>query len=477
MTGAASGALPNPEYLQRRSVAEHRARGVSVRGDVPLASHLSWPGAATRADPITILARQAETRLPELVPIRYGRMAASSFAFFRGAAAVMAADLASTPTTTLRVQLCGDAHLLNFGLFATPERQLVFSVNDFDETLPGPFEWDVKRLAASVEVAARDLGFKRRERSAAVRETVKAYRVAMLDFAERRTLDVWHSRLSGEELRDRLARANDSATRREIDKRMEQSSHRDNLAAFERFVERTDAGLRFGSQPPIMTPIEDLLDRPGRERYVDVIQTLLRTYRESLNPDHRALLESYHYMHIAQKVVGVGSVGTRCWVVLLIGRDHDDPLFLQLKEAQQSVLAPYVGDTAYESQGRRVVEGQRLMQSASDDMLGWYTLQALDGNWHDFYVRQLWDGKASVDITRITPEGLRLYGASCAWTLARAHARSGERIAIAAYLGDDHTFDEAISEFANSCADTNEADHDRLVAAISDGRIEAILGV
>jgi hypothetical protein len=310
----------------------------------------------------------------------------------------------------------------------------------------------------------------------AVGATVRAYRAAMSDFAKRRTLDVWHTRMDGEDLRARLTQASDGRTRHEIDKRMLQSSHRDHLAAFERFVERTEAGIRFGNHPPILTTVEALLEGEQRDRYVEVVRAFLQQYRESLRPDRRVLLESYLYVHMARKVVGVGSVGTSCWVVLLVGRDDDDPLFLQLKEAQQSVLAPYLGDTTYECQGRRVVEGQRLMQSASDDMLGWYGIQGWDGNTHDFYARQLWDGKASIDVTRLTPAGLRIYGESCAWTLARAHARSGERIAIAAYVNDD-SFDEALAQFASSYADTNEADHSRLVTAIADGQIDAVAGV
>jgi uncharacterized protein (DUF2252 family) len=472
-TAADSLPLPDAEYLRHRSLVEREGRGLGQRGDVPLETHAEWNPPAGRADPVAILERQSAQRIPELVPIRYGRMSASAFAFYRGGAAIMASDLAGTPTAGLRAQLCGDAHLLNFGMFETPERNLIFGLNDFDETLRGPFEWDVKRLAASFEIAGRDLGFDAHERKHAVLATIRAYREAMLGFAKQRNLDVWYARLSAEALQENLAGLADRASAKEAKKRINQALTRDHLRAYDRLVDRSGPSLRFASKPPLIVPIEELLDPEMRERYVDVVGTFLRQYRESLTPERRMLAESYRYLHMARKVVGVGSVGTRSWIVLLIGRDDDDPLLLQLKEAKPSVLAPYAGETTYETQGRRIVEGQRLMQAASDHMLGWYRLHAFDNEEHDFYVRQLWDGKASIDVSRLTPKGLAVYGESCGWTLARGHARSGDRVAIAAYLGANDTFDHALTSFATAYADTNDADHARLCEAIAEGRVPA----
>ncbi|MGZ4325172.1 MAG: DUF2252 domain-containing protein [Solirubrobacteraceae bacterium] len=469
--------LPDPDYLTRRSLAERVADGRSVRRKAPLERHARWATTAKRSDPIAILDRQAAQRIPELVPIRYGRMAVSAFAFYRGAAAIMAADLSDTAHCGLRAQLCGDAHLLNFGMFETPERSLTFGLNDFDETLPGPIEWDVKRLAASIEIAARDLGFGAVARERVVRATVRAYREAMLDFAEQSNAAVWFARLPAESLHARLEGFADRKSSREAKKRIRQALRRDHLHAFDRLVEHDDKTIRFVHRPPLIVPIEELLDSEQRERYHEVIRSFLHQYRESLSPARRTLIESYRYVHIARKVVGVGSVGTRAWIVLFTGRDEHDPLILQLKEAEASVLAPYAGDTAYESQGRRVVEGQQLMQAASDPMLGWYHLQAWDGDYHSFYVRQLWDGKASIDVAQLSPKGLRVYGESCGWTLARGHARSGDRVAMAAYLGEQDTFDRAVTEFAAAYADTNGADHQRLLEAIDDGTINAIQDV
>lgn len=466
--------LPDAEYLPQTSITERVAHGRTMRRSAPLRQHAECPRVKVRADPLEILESQAAHRIPELVPLRCGRMASSAFAFFRGAAAVMAADLAGTACAGLRAQLCGDAHLSNFGMFETPERTLVFGLNDFDETLPGPVEWDIKRLAASVEIAGRELEFDASSREGAVRATARAYREALLEFAEARNLHVWYARLPAAELRDRLGQRADRRSGREADKRIRQAMRRGHLSAFEHLVESPDGSPRFVARPPLLVPIEELLDQTQRERYVEVVQAFLRQYRESLQPDRRTLVESYRYVHMARKVVGVGSVGTRAWVVLLVGHDANDPLILQLKEAQRSVLAPYAGETTYESQGRRVVEGQRLMQSASDPLLGWYDLLAWDGLHHDFYVRQLWDGKASVEIAQLTADGLRVYGESCGWTLARGHARSGDRVAMAAYLGEHDTFDRAIVEFAAAYAEINEADHARLVEAIGDGRIAAV---
>ena len=469
--------LPDAEYLKHGTVKHRLAHGKRLRQKVPLESHASHIAGPDRADPVSVLEGQATSRLPDLIPIRYGRMAASAFAFYRGGAAIMAADLSVTPISGFRAQLGGDAHLVNFGMFETPERRLIFGLNDFDETLPGPIEWDVKRLAASIEIAGRDMGFTQIERTAAVLDSIRAYREAMLEFTEMRNLDVWYAHLPAADLYTRLDELADRKSAKEASKRIEQALRRDHLHAFERLIERTDDGLRFASHPPLLTPIDELLDGEQREEYVGVIQDFLHQYRQSLHVDRRMLMESYRYVHMARKVVGVGSVGTRAWVVLLLGRDDDDPVLLQLKEAQQSVLAPYAGETTFKSQGRRVIEGQRLMQAASDHVLGHYQLQGWDGESHDFYVRQMWDGKASIDVARLTARGLAVYGEACGWTLARGHARSGDRIAMAGYLGVEEVFEQAIAEFASSYADTNERDHARLLQAIADGEVTAISGI
>jgi uncharacterized protein (DUF2252 family) len=469
--------LPDPEYLPKLTLDEREARGRALRREVPIERHGAWRPAGARSDPVAILERQSAERIPELVPIRYGRMAASAFAFFRGGAAIMAADLAGMAVAGITAQLCGDAHLMNFGLFETPERSLVFGLNDFDETLPGPVEWDMKRLAASVEIAGRDLGFTPSDREEAVVSTLRAYREAMHAFAAQRDLDVWYSALPAKELQARLSANADPQSGKEVKREVRKALHRDHLRAFDRLIETVDGEVRFVHEPPLLVPVEELLDDEQRTRYVEVIQSFLSQYRESLPPHTRALAERYRFKHIARKVVGVGSVGTRAWVVLLMGRDSTDPLVLQLKEAKRSVLEPYTAPSVFPSQGERVVEGQRFMQAASDSMLGWYHLQAWDGLEHDFYVRQLWDGKSSIDVSHLTPAGLRAYGEACGWTLARGHARSGDRVALAAYLGEDDAFDRALAGFAITYADVNEADHADLLKAIDEGRIEATLGI
>jgi uncharacterized protein (DUF2252 family) len=465
--------LPDVEPLPPMSPPERVARGVAARGRVPLARHRAWRPGPDRPDALEILQRQATTRDAALVPLRYSRMAASAFAFFRGAAAIMASDLSTTPVTGLRAQLCGDAHLANFGIFDTPERSHLFDINDFDETLPGPWEWDVKRLAASIEVAGRDLGFDRAARRSAVLACVAAYRMRMRELAEMGNLEVWHSRIGASDLLERIAEERDAGLSKKVARDVAKGLQRNHLTAFGKLIEREDGELRFASRPPLLVPIEELLDDAGRRRYVEVIRTFLTQYRDSLPSAHRALLDGYRYVHLARKVVGVGSVGTRSMVVLMVGRDEGDPLLLQLKEAKRSVLEPYVGLSTFDQKGQRVVEGQRLMQAASDPLLGWYRLRALDGKRHDFYVRQMWDGKASVDVTKLSSRGLARYGEVCALTLARAHARTGFRISISAYLGDDDEFDEAVADFAAAYADVTEADHARLVAAIESGRIQA----
>jgi len=473
----AVGELPDPDYLPRLTIGERVARGRGMREEVPLERHARWAPSTDRCDTLPILQRQGAERTAELVPIRYGRMVASSFAFFRGGAAVMAADLCTTPTSGLRAQLCGDAHLLNFGIFDTPERALIFGLNDFDETLPGPFEWDVKRLAASVEIAGRDLGFTPAECEAAVLATVRSYREAMLDFAQRRNLEVWTARLEAKDLERRMSEVAGHQTHQVVKKAIHKSLSHDHLTAFDKLITQTDGELRFVSNPPLVLPVEELLDEQERERYVEVVSSFLEQYRTSLPPHLRYLVESYRFARMARKVVGVGSVGTRCWVVLMVGRDASDPLLLQMKQANRSVLEPYAGRSLYESEGRRVVEGQRFMQTATDSLLGWYRLKSWDGFMRDFYVRQLWDGKSSIDVARLTPKGLLAYGEACGWTLARGHARSGDRVAMAAYLGEDDTFERAVAQFASAYAVVNDQDHALLAKEIKKGRIPAVVGV
>jgi uncharacterized protein (DUF2252 family) len=451
---------------------ERAAAGRAARSEVRRSSHAAWEPAAGRADPVATLEQQARSRVPELVPIRYGRMSASPFAFFRGAAAVMAADLAATPVSGLRVQACGDAHLSNFGAFAAPDRRLVFDLNDFDETLPGPWEWDVKRLAASFAIAGRENGLKRKERATSLLTAGRSYREAMRTFASQTNLDVWYSRLDVESVLGEIEAADPDAVKR-VRKGVAKARTKDSLRALEKLTHRVDGELRIVSEPPLIVPVEELMapeeTRDLRETFVH----LLEIYRESLPADRQHLLDGYNFRHIARKVVGVGSVGTRAWVVLLTGADDSDPLFLQAKEAEASVLEPYAGASRYKNHGRRVVEGQRLMQAASDIFLGWCPAVGLDGRDRDFYVRQLWDWKRSVEVERLSPSGLEVYARMCGWTLARAHARSGDRIAIAAYLGGGDAFDRAIAEFSESYADQSERDHAALVAAIDDGRIES----
>jgi uncharacterized protein (DUF2252 family) len=454
-------------------VSERAAAGRAARSRAPRSSHGDWAPAAGRQDPIAILEAQASSRVPELIPIRHGRMAVSPFTFFRGAAAVMAADLAVTATSGLRVQACGDAHLSNFGVFAAPDRRLVFDLNDFDETLPGPWEWDVKRLAASFEIAARENGFKRKQRDTILLAVGRRYREAMCGFARLRNLEVWYARLDEDAIRAQIRQAGQKLTRR-VEKGAAKARAKDSLRALDRLTHRVDGELRIVSQPPLVVPIEELL--PDEERKADVeamVRGVIESYAESLKDDRRRLLESYTFRHIAHKVVGVGSVGTRAWIILLTGRDDEDPLFLQAKEAQPSVLEPYAGDSEFDNHGRRVVEGQWLMQAASDSFLGWCPATGIDGKRRDFYVRQLWDGKGSTDVEAMAPQAMEVYAQICGWTLARAHARSGDAVAIGGYLGSGDAFDRAIAEFSRLYADQNERDHAALLAAIDSGRLQA----
>lgn len=464
----------------RLTPAERAQRGKRARAAVPRQRHAEFVPRADRADPIGLLEQQAAGRLPDLVPVRYGRMAQSPFAYYRGAAMPMAHDLAATPVSGLAVQACGDAHLSNFGVFGSPERRLLFDINDFDETLPGPWEWDVKRLAASLEVAARENGYPRKERQQIVLAAASGYRRAMREFAAMGNLDVWYARADVDQLRAQMAGQLKAMQRKRLDKGLAKARTRDSMQALNTLTSTADGEPRIAADPPLIVTARDLVPGEGeRSEIIESVSRLVTSYKRTLESDRKTLLDRYVLVDLARKVVGVGSVGTRCWIILLLGRDASDPLFLQVKEAVESVLAPYAGASTYDNQGHRVVAGQRLMQAASDIFLGWQRNPAGidDSQPHDFYVRQLRDWKFSVDIAMMIPRGMRQYAALCGWTLARAHARSGDRIAIAAYLGGADVFDRAIAEFAVAYADQNERDYSRLLGAIETGRVPAKRGV
>ena len=428
-----------------------------------------------RPDPIGLLEEQAKARVPELVPIRRGRMMVSPFTYYRGAALPMASDLATTPVSGLAVQACGDAHLSNFGIFGSAERLLVFDVNDFDETTPGPWEWDVKRLAASMEVAARGNGFGGKDRREIVTATVASYRQAMRDFAKMTNLDVWYAHADLDQLKAQFDSQMKTRQRKMVDKGMAKARTRDSMQEVAKLTRMVDGRPRIISDPPLLVPIDELLPKDqDRDAFWAQLTGLIGKYRRTLETDRRYLLEQYQAVDMARKVVGVGSVGTRCWIVLMLGRDESDPLFLQVKEAEASVLSRFVGASKYANMGQRVVAGQRLMQATSDIFLGWQRNEdGLDGKPHDFYIRQLRDWKYSIVIEALIPRGMRIYGELCGWALARAHARSGDRIAIAAYLGGSDVFDRAITQFAAAYADQNERDHQSLVDAVAAGRLTA----
>ena len=421
-----------------------------------------------------LLLGQAKTRVPELVPVRHGRMLVSAFTFYRGAALPMAADLASTPASGLRVQLCGDAHLSNFGAFASPERRLVFDVNDFDETLPGPFEWDVKRLAASLAVAGRDNGFPARARRKIALAAAEGYRTAMRAFAQQPFLDVWYAHLDIEPAFAQF-RAQLKAKRFKAAEALLAKAHTsDSMKAVGKLTAMVDGQRRIVSDPPMIVPIEEVFAGVQAEAIYQLLGTVLGKYRRTLQSDRRHLLEQFTLVQVARKVVGVGSVGTRAWVLLMDAADGVEPLFLQAKEAQPSVLAEYAGRSQYANQGERVVAGQHLMQAQSDIFLGWTRVpNPVDGVDRDFYVRQLKDWKFSLPIEQMLPEGMTVYAGLCGWTLARAHARSGDRVALAAYLGGSAKFDQAIADFAETYADQNERDYAALQAAVKDGKAQA----
>ena len=471
----AGGSRPSP--APHFTPAERAARGRAAREELPRSAHADWEPWPRRHDPIDLLEEQAETRLPELRPIRYGRMLVSPFAFFRGAAYLMAADLADGPRTGLHTQLCGDAHLSNFGIFAAPDRRRVFSINDFDETLPGPFEWDVKRLAASLAVAARDRGFQAAIRRSLVVAAVGEYRTAMARFAAMRNIDVWYTRLDVSGIVEHLGAHASRKQMKRFQANVAEVRTKDSLRALRKMCRVVDGELRIVGNPPLVTPIEDVLPGAEQGHLEDVVRRMVETYARSLPRHRRNLLESYRYVHAARKVVGVGSVGARAWILLLVGRDGDDPLFLQFKEAQASVLEPFLGKSEYAQHGQRVVEGQRMMQASPDIMLGWERIATIDGQQRDFYIRQLWDAKGSADVDLMDARELTAYGRTCGWTLARAHARSGDRIAIAAYLGKGGSFDDAMAAFAERYADQNERDHAALAEAARSGRVDVQMGV
>lgn len=493
------------------TLEERRARGAQARTRTPRAAHSGWTPAAGRPSPVTLLVSQETTREPDLVPVRHGRMMVSPFTFYRGAAKIMAEDLKDTPTAGLDVQLCGDAHLLNFGVFGSPERRLVFDLNDFDETLPGPFEYDVKRMAASFVIAARDAALSQAEALDAALAAVAAYREAMASFAQQRTMDIWYASLDEDEIKRAVgavvaestsaaktaksaksakpgkqakkdAGPRDAKSQAKMAKRAERTlaqvsakaRTRDSLQALSKLCERVDGQYRIVSQPPVVVPLRDVAPGLIPGNLDAILRQQFHDYRATLQPDRRHLLEQFEIVDVARKVVGVGSVGTRCFIALLQGRDADDPLFLQAKEATASVLEGHLPRSKYRNSGQRVVQGQRLMQAVSDIFLGW--TRGADVVRH-YYWRQLRDMKGSIETEGATPLGLLLYARACGWTMARAHARSGDPVAIGAYLGSGDSFDRAIADFSQRYADQNERDYEEFVSAIKDGKLEAVEGV
>ncbi len=469
------------------SVDERKAHGKQARSESPLSGHAGWAPAADRPDPVALLEEQNATREADLVPVRHGRMMVSPFTFYRGAAKIMAADLKATPRAGLTTQLCGDAHLSNFGVFASPERNLLFDLNDFDETLPGPFEYDVKRMSASFTIAARNNGFTKAETQSITQTSVRAYREAMTGFAQMRTMDIWYAHLSEADLMAGIKAAL-SAQKSKPDKKVVERAERtakrsaskartrDSLQALSKLAEHVDGQYRIVSQPPIIIPARDVRKSYGMdvEQLEEAMRDQFRRYRATLQEDRRHLLERFEVIDMARKVVGVGSVGTRAFIVLLQGRDQQDPLFLQVKEATTSVLEDHLPKSRFKEPGERVVQGQRLMQAASDIYLGW--TKGVEEGRH-LYWRQLRDMKGSAEVETMKPYGLDWYAHQCGWTLARAHARSGDSVAIAAYLGKSTDFDKSITDFSARYADQNDKDYKAFAAAIKSGRLEAVEGV
>ena len=472
--------------IEHPSVAERKARGKGLRDTCSPKSHAGWVPAQDRPDPVALLEEQNKTREQDLVPVRHGRMMVSPFTFYRGAAKIMAADLKDTPRAGLVVQLCGDAHLSNFGVFASPERTLLFDLNDFDETLPGPFEYDVKRMSASFTIAGRNNGFTKAETRSATLASVQAYREAMAGFAQMGTMDIWYARLSEKELLaeiKNLARSETGVGKKELKKGEKgakaiaaKARTRDSLQALSKLAELVDGKYQIVSQPPIVIPLKDLPALAGMspDEVRHLIHQQFRAYRSTLQNDRRHLLERFEVIDVARKVVGVGSVGTRAFIVLLQGRDQQDPLFLQVKEATRSVLEDHLPKSRFKQPGERVVDGQRMMQAASDIYLGW--TKGVEEN-RFLYWRQLRDMKGSVVVENMPPANLAFYAQQCGWTLARAHARSGDPVAIAAYLGKGDGFDRSITDFAERYADQNDKDFQAFVDAVHSGRLEAVEGI
>ena len=503
------GAVPRIRRIKHLSLDERLNQGRTARDGTPPSCHVGWSPAADRPDPVGLLEQQDRTREPDLVPVRHGRMMVSPFTFYRGAAKIMAVDLKDTPAAGLRVQLCGDAHLSNFGMFASPERRLMFDLNDFDETLPGPFEYDVKRMAASFLIAGRNNGFTKADARAAAMASVTAYREAMAGFAQMPTMEIWYAHFDEDQFRtviqDALAAETSAAVKKEKDKdkkakaakkeqkdpkqakvakeaarraekNLAKAHTRDSLQALSKLAELVDGQYRIVSQPPVIVPSRDLAATYGLapDDVMPVLHHRFRAYRATLPDDRRKLLEKFEIVDVARKVVGVGSVGTRAFIVLLQGRDAQDPLFLQIKEATASVLEASLPRSRYRQHGERVVQGQRMMQAASDIFLGW--TKGMDTSRH-FYWRQLRDMKGSALVELMAPVTLRYYAQMCGWTLARAHARSGDPVVMASYLGSEDAFDQSITDFSERYADQNEQDYERFVEAIKSGRLEATEGV
>ncbi len=455
------------------TIDEQVARGKEARSRASRSSHAEFAPVRDRFDPIDVLEDQARTRVPELVPIRYGRMTSSPFAFFRGAAAIMARDLAATPASGIHVQACGDAHLSNFGLFASPERRLVFDLNDFDETHPGPWEWDVKRLATSILIAARSNRFSVGDQARIVLATLFAYRNTMRQFAEMENLAVWYAQIEADTVLAQHASQFKAGAVRRTRKALEKARTRDSMAAFSKLTQVIDGQVRIVDHSPLIVPLDLAVAPDERDAVLDALRTIVRSYRKTLPFERRALFDQFELVDFARKVVGVGSVGTRCWIALFLGHGGREPLFIQIKEAQPSVLEPFTTKSRFANHGERVVVGQRLMQASSDIFLGWLRVSPGSPDERDFYCRQLKDWKASAEIDQMLPPGMEAYGRLCGWALARAHARTGDRVAIAAYLGSGDRFDRAVLEFARAYAAQNERDHDALLAAVASGRVSA----